>query len=319
MSSLVLNDVSLPFQSIEDCEQYLPTFFEILTTALFNKVEMIRIDESMGSNWFDFVYVQNFSLSEWIANQSDKDYQRLLKTIMTKSCCPVILPEEQGVLNTAELSCFRLEEEDIEVSSIGAACLLKIPVVSFISMDIWQTSPIAIQHEYLDPNDEQISVFTKNVENISTKRSLSDYVTTLKEERQASQFYLKSLTQSDNSDYPNLIFCASALNNFHNTKASKSLLSRILEVFTELNQAIETLSSISEILDSLPLSITSESDTTKNDPRLIKHRKFRLADGSYYTFDLHVKNFPSAQRLYFHPDFQANKVIIGYFGKHLPI
>jgi hypothetical protein len=319
MSTLILNDASLPFQSSEDCEQNLPVFFDILTTVLKNKVEMIRIDDSMGSNWFEFIYTQNFSLSSWIANQADKNYQRSLKTIMTKSCSPIIFPEEKSVLYTADLSCFKLKEEDVEVSSLGAAHLLNIPVVSFSSREIWQGNPIDIRHEYLNPTDEKISVSIENVENISTKTSLSSYVKNLTEERQASQHYLKSLTQSDNDDYPNLIFCKSALNNFHTTEASKNLLSKIIEVLTELNLCIERVSSISEIIDGTPLNISGESDKTKNASKLIKHRKFRLPNKEYYTFDLHVKNFPDAKRLYFHPDFQTNKITIGYFGKHLPI
>ena len=252
-------------------------------------------------------------------SESDQNDQRSHKTIMPKACCPLSFPAAKSVLDTAHLACFKLEEEDVEESSIGAAYLLKIPVVSFLSMDIWQNNPIDIRHEYLNPTNETISVSVENVENISTKTSLSNYVKTLTEERQASQTYLKSLTQSGNNEYPNLMFCKNALNNLHSTEASKSLLSKIIEVLTELNQCIKGVNSVSEIIESLPLSITSESDTTKRDSKLIKHRKFRLPSGEYYTFDLHVKNFPNAKRLYFYPDFQTNKIIIGYFGKHLPI
>jgi len=66
-----------------------------------------------------------------------------------------------------------------------------------------------------------------------------------------------------------------------------------LAVLKGLNEIIETVSGDGEIIKNLALGITDESDTTKDNSSLIKHRKFKLPDG---------------KRLYFYPNFQLRKI-----------
>ncbi len=98
-----------------------------------------------------------------------------------------------------------------------------------------------------------------------------------------------------------------------------SLLKKIEDVLGKLNCIIQIAESESYIIENSGLNISGESQTTKNNRKLIKHRNFKLPNGNFETFDLHVKNFPGGQRLYFLPDFKSKKVYIGYFGKHLPV
>lgn len=315
-SSLVFNDASLPFQSEDECSKCLPVFFNILKEALKNQVKTIRTNQAVGSDWYHFFYATDFSLSRWINSQSDLDYKRSLKTIMAKTACPLIFSEEQELLATFESSSFQLIENSIPVPAIGSAFLLDIPVVSFLSMPCWYQQFISIKHEYIDEENDCIQEVLCNIENISQSSHLANFFEKIQSDRQQSHAYLKELTEFDNDDFPNLIFCKSVLDNFKQACISSKLLAKLIEVLTCLNQT--TASSVSEIIETADLSISGESNTTKNNPKLLKYRKFQLPDNGLFTFDLHVKNFPNGQRLYFHPDFQTKKIYVGYFGNHLP-
>lgn len=284
-----------------------------------NQVQMIRVDESIGNNWFHFFYADKFSLSQWIADQPNPDYKRSLKIIMDKTSCPLIFSEEKKELDVFDSSSFNLVADNTAAPTIGAAFILDIPIISFLSKPHWKEDSICIRHEYLDPQTSDILEEVLHVENVSELTHLPIFFERIKKERQASKTYLKALQESGNDDYANLIFCTNVLDDFKQLGATTKLLNKIKDVLEGLNKSIETATSVHEIKEILAFNITGESDNTKNNPRLIKHRKFKLPDGTFYTFDLHVKNFPDGHRLYFYPDFQQKRIYIGYFGPHLPI
>jgi len=316
-ASMVFNDASLPFQSSGECEQYLPVFFDILRRALKGQVHMIRIDENIGRNWYHLSYAAGFSLSQWINHQTDRDYKRSLRIIMDKTSCPLIFPEEKKQLDAFNASSFELRVNHAAAKAIGSAFLLDMPVVSFLSQPHWHENSISVKHECFDEENDCIQEKECDVENISQHDHLTPFLEKIQAERQASKAYLKTLVQYDNDDYPNLIFCTSVLDNFKQMGATEKLLNQIKEVLRSLNAIIETADSGGEIIASTALNITGESVSTKDNPKLMKLRKFKLPDGSFITFDLHVKNFPDGKRLYFYPDFRVRKIYIGYFGRHL--
>lgn len=183
-----------------------------------------------------------------------------------------------------------------------AAFLLNMPVVSLLSKPYWYEKIVTVKHEYIEKDGGNIQEKNCEVVNISQQDNLTPFLEKIQTERQASNAYLKILVQSDNVDYKNLIFCTNVLDAFKQLGATEQLLNRIKMVLNSLNEIIETASSDGEIIKNLALSITGESDTTKDNSNLIKHRKFKLPDG---------------KRLYFYPNFQLRKIIIGYFGNHL--
>jgi len=230
--------------------------------------------------------------------------------IMDKTCCPLIFTEEKKPLDIFESSSFELIVDGTAVPAIGSAFLLGIPVVSFLSKPHWYEELAIVKHEYIDAKNDCIQQKSCEVENISQQSNLALYLEKLQSERQASSVYLKTLAQSGNADYENIIFCTNVLDAFNQLGATEKLLNKIKEVLNSLDGIIKIASSDGEIIDSLALNITGESDKTKNNSNLIKYRKFKLPDGSFFTFNLHVKNFPDGKRLYFHADFQLKKIYI---------
>lgn len=318
--SFVFNDTSLPFESLDDCLQHLPVFFSILRRATKNEVQIIRTNDDIGTNWYNIHYVEGFSLSQWIEQQSNQDYKRYIRRLMDRTQCPLISDEENEILDTFDCSEFTLSNNNnLSVPSLGVAFLIGTPVVSFCSMRHWEENYISVVHNQLG---EEADVMVKKdccVENISQKEHLFLFLKKIKEERKISQDHLKTLSSSGNDDYKNLIFCHNVLQNFTNLNIHKSLLKKITDVLQKLNSVIQITESESSLIEKSGLNISGESQSTKNKKKLIKHRNFKLPNGDLKTFDLHVKNFPDGKRLYFFPNFKSKNIYIGYFGNHLPI
>jgi len=318
--NLVFNDASLPFKSLQTCQKNLPVFFLILRKATQNEVQIIRTNDSIGSNWYKIHYADGFSLSQWIGQHSDRDYLRYIRRIMDRTKCPLISSDESEILDVFNRSEFTLANNYHQpVPSLGVAFLIETPVVSFCSMQHWGENQIAVVRNYLDEQADEVIKKDCCVENISQDSHLFFFLERIKKERKASQDYLKELEVSGNDDYKNLIFCPNVLQNFKRLGIHKSLLKRIEDVLGKLNNVIKITESESYIIKNSGLNISGESQTIKNNRKLIKHRKFKLPNGNFEIFDLHVKNFPDGQRLYFLPDFKSKKIYIGYFGKHLPV
>ena len=53
--SVVLNEASLPFESLEECENKIISFFDLLHEAKSNNVQFSRADELDGS-WIHLNY-----------------------------------------------------------------------------------------------------------------------------------------------------------------------------------------------------------------------------------------------------------------------
>ena len=316
--SFIFNDASIPFLSIENCKRYLPRFFSILRKATQNEVQIIRTRDSIGSNWYNVNYVDGFSLSQWIEQLHDIEYKRFIRGLMDRTKSPLVRIDEIEVLRKIEESEFVLpNDKEKAVYALGVAFLLEAPAVSCYSMNIWYENTIGIIHNQFDEKDNEVKKDCV-VQNISQIEHIDSFLEALKKERQDSLNYLKGLKISGNPDFENLIFCQSVLRSFKSIGINKTLLKKLKVVLGTLNNLIKTKESESSIIDRSGLDISGESDTTKNNRKLSRHRVFRLPNGDSKMFDLHVKNFPD-QRLYFLPDFESKKIYIGYFGKHLPL
>lgn len=317
-TSLVFNDSSIPFQTLDDCHRNLPPLFEILKLATKSQIQMLRVNKEMGSDWYSINFFPEFSLSQWIEDQHEIDYRRNIRRIMDKTACPIILSGEEEILNSFETSDFILEEGEASVPSVGAAYLLDAPVVSCMSMQCWKINSISIIHEFIDTISGELLYNKRNVINISRNAHIRGFLENAKSQNQNSNNYLRELKQSGNKDFKNLVFCSEALGNLKSSKIDDDMLSNIIDALNRLNHGVNTQTDQAKLIEETKLNISGESQSTKNDPKLYKHRRIKLPNGEFEYFDFHIKNFPAAHRLYFLPDIPNKKIYIGYFGKHLP-
>ncbi|MCF6345245.1 MAG: hypothetical protein L3J00_02105 [Thiomicrorhabdus sp.] len=313
-NSVIINDESLPFSSTVDCQNKLEDFFELIHYADSARVNFNQADNRHG-NWNTLNYAEGFIFGKWI-NHLDKDISLIVKNVISKVHCPLIELEEDKREALRDMLFMLSSDRSIEVTSLGIASHIESYAISFLSHKNWLSNPISIVRQWQE--NEEWKEQSVDVPNISSLEHLKAYIAELENERQKNKNYLRDLVLQDNEDFPNLIFCNSALKNFKSPSITIDDFHKIIEALTKLNMAILTSNDIEDLKLNSELSISGESSATLENGKYARQREFIHPTLGKRLFEKHVKNFSNAKRMHILADFNKNKVSIGYFGRHLP-
>lgn len=309
---LIINDASLPFSSSLDCGNNIDEFFDIIYSANHKGIQFNRGDELEGS-WNSLIYAEGFELGQWINNITSADRRRLIKDLMSKVKCPLV----PNIQNLHQDKIFVLSsDQDIEVKALGIASIQRTHGVSFASHDNWKSETIDIIKIWDDQGTVQEEQLT--VSNIFSKVHLKRFLVGFEADKQRNRNYLRNLHIERNEDFPNLIFCSSALKNFRSSTLSNVDFNNIIMVLNKLNEAITQSNNKSDLILHTGLSISAESDATMNNRKYSRQRVFDHPSLGPISFQDHVKNFTNSKRLHIYTEYENNKICIGYFGSHLP-
>jgi hypothetical protein len=312
--SLIINDASLPFSSDIECKNKLEDFFQIIHHANSAGISFNHADERHG-NWNALNYAEGFIFGEWI-NRIDNLNSLIVKNVISKVHCPLVELEED-ILEILSGMLFMLSyDRSIEVTSLGVASNIDSHAISFLSHNNWASNPISIVRQW-EENEEWKEQLV-DVPNISSLEHLKVYIAELENERQKNKNYLRDLILQDNEDFPNLIFCNSALKNLKSPSVTIDDFHKIIEALTKLNKAILISNDIEDLKLNSELTISGESSATLENGKYARQREFIHPTLGKRLFEKHIKNIPNAKRMYILADFNNNKVSIGYFGRHLP-
>lgn len=317
MEYLILNEESLPFNSISDCKTHLPEFFTILIHAFKHNMKSLRVTESFDSGWYNLQLADNFFLRDWVTAQ-ENDYKTRLKTIINKTDSPQIPLSEIEAAHNEKLSEFLLKHDNrIQTPSLGAALLLNQLAISFRSHSCWDDSEIDLLKDTLQ-NDGSFAKEECVVKNTAQFFHWEKHFAVIEKERKENYKKGRKLWEQRTSEFPNCIFCSSTENQFKRLSINKATYDKLWDVLKNLDNSIADCSNNDELKGNTGLDFSYESNTVQNNPKLKRFRMITLPDGRTEFFGLHIKNFPDTMRLHFLPDYKAKKIYIGYFGKHLP-
>jgi len=313
-NSLIINDASLPFSSDIECKNKLEAFFVIIHLANSEGISFNHADERSG-NWSALNYAEGFIFGEWI-NQIDNLSSQIVKNVISKVYCP-LMELEEDIRETVGGMLFMLScDRNVEVTSLGIASNIDSHAISFPSHNNWTSNPISIVRQWEESEEWKEELV--NVPNISSLEHLKTYIAELEHERQQNKNYLRDLASQDNVDFPNLIFCNSALKNLKSPSVTINDFHKIIEILKKLNNAILISNDIEELKLNSELTISGESISTMKNPKYSRQREFIHPILGKELFEQHVKNFPDSKRMHILADYTGNKVTIGYFGSHLP-
>lgn len=317
MEYIVLNEESIPFDSRNDSEMYLPVFFEILSDAFVNKMDSIRITENLDSGWYNILVADGLYLRDWIGTQNI-DYKIKLKTIIAKTKLPQIPVHEIEISSKYLLSEFWLANDcTIQTKSLGVAFLLKQLAISFQSNEIWNSSELNLTYSRID-EDENITEEICNAKNVTQFVHWQHHLRNIIKERRDNFRKGRELWEHRETEFSNLIFCNSTKKQFQQLDINDATYVKLYDNLQLLNNNIEECSNDSDLKGTTNLNFSDESESVKDNPKLRRFREFTLPNHETKFFGLHVKNFPASMRLHFYPDYLTKKIYIGYFGKHLP-
>jgi len=311
--SLIFNDASLPFTSEGDCNNKLANFFEIIHLADAKGIKFYNTDET-HEKWSLINYSEGFSFGEWL-DKLDHNSSLIVKNVISKVKCP-ILQTTEDIEIAIDSTLYLLEHDrDIDVKSLGLTSKVDGKAISAPSQEYWMCNPIPIIRQW----DEQGQWEEErlDVSNIYCKEALNSCIEEIELLRQSNQSYLKNLSNKGNEDFPNIIFCQSALKDFKSTNITTIDFPKIIEALNRLNNAIVVSDDMESLRFNSQLTISGESTETMNRRKYSRQRCFIHPDVGETLFEQHVKNFPDGKRMHFLADFQQQTVSIGYFGHHL--
>ena len=206
-------------------------------------------------------------------------------------------------------------DRNIEVQALGVASLINTHGVSFASHDNWKVNPVVITRQW----DENGAVKEQelDVPNVCSISHLDEVLAELDARQKSNRSYLSSLTVHDNKDFPNLIFCESALKNLCSAAVTTRDFPKIIEVLDNLDGAICDSSNQAELIKNSELNISRESTETMQALKHARKRWFKHPNLGKTLFESHVKNFTDGKRMHILADYTNNTVCVGYFGRHL--
>ncbi|NJK96837.1 MAG: hypothetical protein HC905_19695 [Bacteroidales bacterium] len=318
MEFLILNEESVPFKTIQDANEKFPGFITIVVDAFANRFKTIRVSEKIGKNWFELQICKDLPLREWLKGK-DKELERKIKVFISKTDFPQIPLEMPNIKRRFEGCDFYLLDKPHQLfPSLSIAYLLKQLSISFESEVLWQRKNIeATKCEII--GDELTEEIVK-IDNVSLHSTWLEYITEFEAQRKSNLRKGKELWENRSLEFKNLIFCGNSEKDFKGLSISDTIFGQLWNVLKTLDAyCLDSTNdySLKSIQDKTKLDISDESDSVKQNPKLAIYRKFTVNSVSLF-FGFHVKNFSGAMRLHFLPDRENRKILIGYFGKHLP-
>lgn len=313
--SVVLNEASLPFESLEECENNILSFFDLLHKAKNNNIQFSRADDLEGS-WNRLNYANGFNFDRWLHSIEDRDRQRQIKSVINDLKCPLmsLSPNKSGVDPTQVLF-YHESNPEAEVFGLAFAHLNHSHSLSAPSKDWWLQDSVSMIKGWYE-NNEFIEE-TVQVPNVSSIQQLVVFLEHFRKLRQNNKSYLDSLKVQDNEDFPNLLFTESFLKSVRSVSLEPIDFRKLMSVLRSLNSAILLSKNLQELSHNSNLTITNESDTTMNCKALARQRDFKHPILGKTTFEPHIKNFINYKRMHILPDYAEKKICIGYFGNHL--
>lgn len=313
--AVVLNEASLPFNSVEDCEKNIEFFFDLLHEAKNNNIQFSRVDDLEG-NWNHLNYAHNFNFNQWLNAIEDRDRKLQIKSVISSLKCPLLdININKSNINVDDFLFLYDSNRDLTVLGLAFAHLNHSHSLSIASDSCWRQGSIPIVKVWYESDKEHEEKI--DVPNISSVYQLQPFLTAFKSLRQQNRAYLSGLKVDGNEDFKNLLFTKSFLKAVTSSSLQPVDFRRLIIVLESLNLAIINSSNTVDLANNSSLTITGESESTMGNKSLVMLRRFKHPVLGNTIFEDHIKNFGNGKRLHILADYDDKTVCIGYFGNHL--
>lgn len=313
--SVVLNEASLPFQSVQDCNDNIENFFDLLHEAKNNNIQFSRVDEIEG-DWNQLNYADDFNFNKWLDSLENRDRRLQIKSVISGLKCPLLnINDNKSKVNVSDLFFLHKSNRNSEVLGLAFAHLNHSHSLSVASNSHWLKDSITIVKVWCEADEEFETEF--DVPNISSIDQLIPFLDKFRARRQDNKNYLASLTVTNNTDFKNLLFAESFLKSIKSYSLQPLDFRRLMSVLASLDQAIVISNNMQDLSNNSNLEMSNESKLTMSDRNLVRLRRFKHPLLGYEIFECHVKNFTNGKRMYILANYVDKTICVGYFGNHL--
>lgn len=306
MFQLIFNKNSLPFNTKNDCENNLLDTFRLLVYASKKHINFMTVCEN-SILWRHLVFQEHFVFELWL-NNLPKENGRLVKSFMDRNKLLYTNMADKQV--DFELKNVVVPDPiDIGYAAIHNKCTFSIPTNDYSKKN---TFNLTVMEEI----NSEVKLEEKVVTNIFSKNKIDKFYTVSLNQMKKNKEFLNSLKTDNNIYYPNLMFSDAALKNLKQYSPQYDINKRIIDCLDKLHSSLQATTNKPDFLKSCPLTISPESPTTMQTPRLAKQRYFDHPTKGKDNYWDHVKNIHGGKRMYIDIDFDVNKVCILDVGEH---
>jgi len=306
---MVLNELSIskPAPDIETAKEWMANLIHTARTASEAGVRrVIRTHIDINNT----LLAKSYPLVKWRNdNQVDREMRRYFRSLVAQYPPLEDLPEVEN----ERLSLDFIYDEKTAYG-LGIAYLLECLCVSFMSHEIWMTTQLETERQWLD-EDDNLASDSVNVYHASRPRHIRQLAAWIEKRLATGVENGADLWNRRAELFPSLLFCEhlqTALNKLH---TNHPLFRPIIRRLFDIENYCRTWNSGSLSLDGLPFKAAAESKPTMQ--QYNKERTFTCPDGQVRTFSFHGRLTPFSWRIYFDPSTGPGRMIIGYIGPHL--
>jgi hypothetical protein len=325
LSFVVFNHHSLPFESAEQARKDAPLLLRVLVRARTFGLVAIRVDESLDPSWRRIELAPGFTWSAWMctdgARPENADLKRAFLSVASASASPLLQGEDERALG---LGCeCRLHGSTASLHALASAHCLDAPLTSHATRVPWDSTPITVEVDDLDPAG-QLRTTKHRLMNLHSLSALDQHRAELLARRNKLLQDAVELWRQRGTLFPDLVFCPSVEQNlrpwpygarlFASVRHALSELQRFASDWRDGRHAEYSHAALEQYLPRL----SDESETVKANPQLAALRRFRDDAGVSRFFFPHVK-LQQSFRIHYLPDGEARRIRVGYIGKHLKL
>ncbi|CAM3602788.1 MULTISPECIES: hypothetical protein [Paenibacillus] len=307
---LVFNELSLrnPFNSITEARVNMREFVLIIQ-EIFNSSlgKDLRVAE-------DFLYLSlaaDYKLIQWLNDSEvDREIKRFFKSRISRK--PYIDTHNESHLYNDFVSS-EFQYNGVSGKGLGIAFLLDGAAISLFSQDEWNTQFVNVNFVELDKSGELFE------EEISIRHiCVSSHLAFHKpyfEERKLFELEQVDWRNSLEELFPSLVFCERTVAQLFEYGKGEHILKQIKSKLIELNEYFSSWEQGGFDSSLVPFKVTPESQRTLEHCK--REHTFLCPDGQYRVFSWHLRMTPGAGRIFFIPDVETRKCIIGHIGNKL--
>lgn len=318
----LFNELSILAQQDRiSARRMMESFVKTYSHTLQNGISEIRLHES-SPNIYSWTLSPDYLVSQWVEDDEvDKPLRQRFKSIALKS--PLFNDNEVNEISEYNNSEFTYQNAATSQPclGLGASHIFESLTMSLDSADIWRQTSVSINHFFVNEKLEEFNQ-ARTVRHFYHVDSFKFHEEWIQEKIKEAAKSSSDLWNKREEFFPNLIFCG---------ETEKQLLKNTLtgKILGQVYDKLKTFDSVAEewkkangefdynwATESYPLTISPESESTMN--KYDKARRFKLPDGSFEIFELHIK-FQNEIRIHFYPKAATREMFVGYIGKHLPI
>lgn len=303
------NELSLKtyFSSKENVTQSFKTLLETFKRLKNYGFSRLRFDKEIHELFF----LQNYSIKDWLYDGKQDNYKTLLLGIYTR---PFIDDNRDDLLaEFAKTKVVIKLEDDSYVDGLGVlgAYLSQSLTIGFFHDKYWMQNTFQIK---VSIDDQELK--EEKINNVYSPESVdsidSETVVYLGLKKEITS--IKSFVDLLGTNFPSLLFCENAKNQILNIGIGDIRLNTLMKKLIRLNIHASLWSD--GAYDFKSLGIDCSPDTPDRINKSKQKRTFLCPDGIQRIFSLHCKwSIGSDEvRLYFFPDPEKKKLIIGYIG-----